>query len=67
MGPDAKVVDTLCAGDTVVVATNTPAASTLNLGEGWIWWRVQNEKSKATYWVPEVTQAGTSRFLERAQ
>jgi cyclophilin family peptidyl-prolyl cis-trans isomerase/predicted Ser/Thr protein kinase len=58
-----RVAERLCTGDTVVVATNSPAASTFLLGEGLLWWRVLVEKSGNVLWVAEAAADGRDRQL----
>jgi peptidyl-prolyl cis-trans isomerase B (cyclophilin B) len=58
-----RVVERLCTGDTVVVVTNSPAASTFLLGEGLLWWRVLIEKSGTVAWVAEAAADGRNRQL----
>ena len=61
-----KVLKQLCDGDTVVVVTNTPAASTTVVTEGFIWWRVLVEKTGEVGWVKEIRADGVApRYLAR--
>jgi hypothetical protein len=65
MGATGKPFADICNGDLVVVATNSMQESTLNVGEGWIWWRVLDINTAQTGWMPEVTLDGTIRNVDK--
>ncbi|MFN0096392.1 MAG: FHA domain-containing protein [Dehalococcoidia bacterium] len=61
--PTNRVVLQLCLGDEVVVATNSPAISTVRVTEGLVFWRVLVKKTGDVLWVKEVEVVSGNRFL----
>lgn len=63
----ATPVRNLCNGERIVVATNSPATSTVRVTEGLVFWRVLVEGTSEVGWVKEVEVSSGTRFIRATQ